>query len=130
MLPVGHIIAERSVHIRDIDPGSGLPDADQPLRFVKGKRLEQDAIDDAENSRVRTDSQPQRDKRSQRKSRRSRETAKRILQVTNRIHHWAIPPAHHSAGPSSARSRMQRILLFWLFGNSRGSSRQKVSVAK
>src|SRR5262249_56659810 len=50
MLPIGHIIAERSVQIRDLDPGSGLPDADQPLRFVKGKRPEQDAVDDAENS--------------------------------------------------------------------------------
>src|SRR5215475_11334017 len=99
MLPIGHVIAERSVHIRDLDPGSGLPDADQPLRFVKGKRPEQDAVDDAENSRVRADSQPKRDKRGQRKSRRSRETAKRILQVTDRIHRWAIPPAHSSAGP-------------------------------
>src|SRR5262245_63273907 len=96
MLPIGHVIAERSIHIRDLDPGSGLPDADQPLRFVKWKRPEQDAVDDAENSRVRADSQPQRDKRGQRKSRRSRETAKRILQVTDRIHHWAIPPAHRS----------------------------------
>src|SRR5215475_3439290 len=99
MLPIGHIIAERSVQIRDLDPRSGLPYADQPLRFVKGKRPEQDAVDDAENSRVRADSQPQRDKPGQRKSRRSRETATRILQVTDRIHHWAIPPAHSSAGP-------------------------------
>jgi hypothetical protein len=76
-----------------------LPDADQPLRFVKGKRPEQDAVDDAENGCVRADSQPQRDKRGQRKSWRSRETAKRILQVTDRIHHWAIPPAYRSAGP-------------------------------
>jgi hypothetical protein len=50
-------------------------------------------------SHVRADSQPQRDKRGRRKSRRSRETAKRILQVTDRIHHWAISPAHSSAGP-------------------------------
>src|SRR5262245_46141606 len=102
MLPIGHIIAERSAQIRDLDPGSGLPDADQPLRLVKGKRPEQDTVDDTENGRVRADSQPQRDKRGQRKSRRSRETAKRILQVTDRIHHWAIPPAHSSAGPIHA----------------------------
>src|SRR5262245_20181507 len=34
------------------------------------------------------------------------------------------------SAPSSARSRMQRILLFWLFGNSRGSSRHNVWIAK
>src|SRR5262245_38935007 len=31
---------------------------------------------------------------------------------------------------SCARSRMQRIQLFWLFGNSRGSSRHNVCIAK
>lgn len=57
MFAVGDVVGEGGIEILDIDAGSGLPDADEAVRFREWKGLEEDAVDDGEDGGVGTDAE-------------------------------------------------------------------------
>jgi len=69
LLPVGHVGGRSLVQQGHVDPGRGVPHGDQPVGLVVRERLEQHAVDDAEDGRARPDAQRERDHGDQREQR-------------------------------------------------------------
>ena len=73
---IGEVGGWRLVHRAWRDSRGHMPDADQPLGICERQRLEQHAVDNAENQRVRADRGSQGDGGRQRKNRTGDEASK------------------------------------------------------
>src|SRR5205823_6166294 len=78
----GEVIGGREIQILNGDPRRLLPDADQLLRIGVWQRLQQNAVDDAEDGGVGTDSNSDREygqKSEHRRAKQSAENAPELL---------------------------------------------------
>ena len=84
------------VEVLDIDARRGVPHGDQALGMRIGQRLQQDALDHAENRRIGPDADGQRDQRNGGKLGRPRESAQRVN--AGRKDGSQVPPPRCSKG--------------------------------
>ena len=86
LVPVGHVERRPLVHQVRLHPRRLVPDADQPLGLVVRQRLQQDAVDDAEQGGVRADADAERQHRHGREQRRPEESPQRELERQHVFH--------------------------------------------
>ncbi len=77
-LPVRNVVGDRRVEIFNVHARRGLPGSHQAVRLREGKRLQQHAVDHAEDRSVRPDAQRQGHHRSDGKDRRPGQAAHRV----------------------------------------------------
>ena len=79
MLAIDEVVGGRHVEIGDVDARGRVPDADEFVGLGIGKRLEQDALEDAEEDGIAADSGSERDNRDGGKQWSVREAAEDLL---------------------------------------------------
>ncbi len=75
---VGEVECRRLVDLVEAEPGSGVPDADEPLRLLERKGLQEDAVNDAEDRGVRPDTEGEGPDRDQGEQRGAQELSKEL----------------------------------------------------
>jgi hypothetical protein len=96
LFAIDEVIGGSDVEILDVDAGGGEPDADKLVRTRIGKRLEENAFENAEDDGVATDAGGERDESNDGEKRGTPETAKDLFQVEQERSHlrglrWAVP---------------------------------------
>ena len=81
LLAIDEIVRGRHVEVFDLDAGGGVPDADEAVGLGIGKRLEEDAFDDAENEGVGADAGGEGDEGDGGEERGEAETAEDLFEL-------------------------------------------------
>src|SRR5438093_5198463 len=77
------------VEVLDVEAGRRLPNAYEPIGIRIRKRLQQDAVDDAENRAIGADSDGDGEKRHNRKHGRTHEPAQDVFKLSSEtVHDW------------------------------------------
>jgi hypothetical protein len=91
---IGKVVRWALVHPRDLDARRPVPDPDEPIRFIKRQRLQQDAIHDAENRGVGGDRKCQGQPGNDREAWAAAQRAHRPPDVCPQaFSHYARPPS-------------------------------------
>ena len=82
LFAIDKVVGGCHVEVGDVDAGGRVPDANEFVRIRIGKRLEEDAFENAENHRVATDTGSESDERNDGEERSIGQAAEDLLQVT------------------------------------------------
>ncbi len=82
LLAIDEVVGGRHVEVGNVDAGRGVPDADQFVGIRIGKRLEEDAFENAEDNSVAADAGSESDERNDGEERGVGQAAEDLLQMS------------------------------------------------